>query len=253
MFEGERRYGHLQDVEDARDFPVSRLVGATASGGLSSVDFVPLLAPMRDQLNTASCGGEATGRALDTVAKIAGKPIPYPSTLGIYYAARALDPMVTDSGIFPRTLFQQISRRGVFAEKDWPFDPAKVNEEPPWHLWGAGVQALVSGYYRVPNNAEAIRHALRSGYPLFFGMSVDDAYETYHGTGTYAGLTGPSKGGHAQCIVGFDGDRMHVCNSWGAAWGHGGLSWIWDQFFETDFVYDIYAVTVAPAVTMVVT
>ena len=36
----------------------------------------------------------------------------------------------------------------------------------------------------------------------------------------------PDVGGHAMCVVGYDGDNFEIVNSWGTGWRNGGFAWL---------------------------
>ncbi len=67
---------------------------------------------------------------------------------------------------------------------------------------------------------------IASGHPVAVGLRVT---EQWHGAGASIGdPEGPSIGGHAVLLVGYDAEaRMwRVRNSWGESWGEGGYAWL---------------------------
>lgn len=93
-----------------------------------------------------------------------------------------------------------------------------------------------------------IRAALAQSYPVGFGATVTDDYQTVGADGLYAG-TGQPIGGHAQRIVGYKPGYFLVANSWGTGWGAGGFAWWTDEQIGGGSCYDFYALDFAPAVS----
>jgi hypothetical protein len=68
------------------------------------------------------------------------------------------------------------------------------------------------------------------GVPWYAGMMDVDADGFIHPTGTV-------QGGHEPCVIGYDPavQVFTICNSWGATWGVGGVCFIHEAEFATQF------------------
>jgi C1A family cysteine protease len=238
--------GHIRDRHDPRDRKLRALIGKDAPLLPLMVDLTSHIDRVRDQLKTSSCVGQAVARAVHMRASIEGRPVAYPSALHVYAAARAIDvadPKHTldDEGCTPRSAARALANYGVVSEERWPFDPSRVRERPPWDVLRQGVDAKITGYYAVDGGVDGIKRALASGYPVPFGMVVDDRYFDYAG-GLYE-PGGTDAGGHMQCLCGYDPEAFVVVNSWGEQWGQRGLSRIPHAFMTSDRVFDFWALS----------
>jgi hypothetical protein len=83
---------------------------------------------------------------------------------------------------------------------------------------------------------QAVKQRLDSGDNAVIGLLVYSNYDNinqYDTTFCVSEISGEIRGGHANCIVGYDDDRMtsdgqgafRVVNSWGPGWGNGGYYW----------------------------
>lgn len=83
---------------------------------------------------------------------------------------------------------------------------------------------------------QAVKQRLDSGDNVVIGLLVYSNYDNinqYDTTFCVSEISGEIRGGHANCIVGYDDDRMtsdgpgafRVVNSWGPGWGNGGYYW----------------------------
>jgi hypothetical protein len=83
---------------------------------------------------------------------------------------------------------------------------------------------------------QAVKQRLDTGDNVVIGLLVYSNYDNinqYDTTFCVSEISGDIRGGHANCIVGYDDDRMtsdgqgafRVVNSWGPGWGNGGYYW----------------------------
>lgn len=103
---------------------------------------------------------------------------------------------------------------------------------------------------------QAIKQLLDQGDNAVIGLSVYANYDNinnYDTTYCVADLSGENRGGHANCIVGYDDDKVthdgpgafRVVNSWGPSWGNGGYYWFsyqalkdWRTSYQAAFYSD---------------
>jgi C1A family cysteine protease len=86
----------------------------------------------------------------------------------------------------------------------------------------------------------SIRAALASGKPVVFGMDVDIAFLDNSGPNVIGPAEGAAVGGHAMCVVGYDGEDFEIVNSWGPTWRDGGFARLTAARMET--ATDLWAV-----------
>lgn len=247
-----RNYGHVPD--DTTVFPesIDTLLGSSYPV-IKALDFTKYIPDIKDQGWSSSCVGQALARAIHVRAGIQELQLDYPSVLGIYTMARQYGnktSLLFDTGSQPRIAMMALSRFGICSEETYPFDYTKINEPLPWHVLEADYGAKLTGYYKVYGDNEercmALRQALFLGYPIAFGMDVDQAYEDGD-FDLYQSVTTPLRGKHMQCLVGYNETGFLVCNSWGSSWNSNGLAWLSDKWVGSGHCFDFYAVTVAPS------
>ncbi|NOY23301.1 MAG: hypothetical protein GXO70_07310 [Acidobacteria bacterium] len=84
---------------------------------------------------------------------------------------------------------------------------------------------------------DQVKQLLLNGHLVTLGISVYENYDNisdYNNIYAVADETGTNRGGHAQCIVGFDDTiatpdgtgAFRVVNSWGTGWGDSGFYWM---------------------------
>ena len=182
-----------------------------------------------DQGSAGSCVAQSVAQAIRIATLRDGAGWALPSRLWLYAKARQKGgySLSDDSGCHIRDAFGAAKILGYPSEESWAYSDSRVFEAPAWkHHRLAHDQRWNDGYYRVAPSAAAIKQAVSSGCPVVFGTPVDKAFVEY--TGAIWTYTGPTIGGHAMCIVGYDEDGADVVNSWGSEWGQNGyvsISW----------------------------
>lgn len=256
-----RGYGYITDRKDDRD----RLFGAFLGDALTdtlpdTVDLSSHIDYVRDQEISETCVAQFLARAVHMRASIKRAPVAFPSVLAIYAAARREDAgpdvELADLGCRPRSAVKGMLDVGFCSEGLWPFESAKVNDEPPWDVLATcidGTSAWKGGYYRIDNQGDAYEHAvcagLAKGFPVGRGGIVDQAFEDYGpSSAPLAAPTGRSLGQHMITIVGYrtlsSGARQYLaCNSWGKAWGRDGLFWASAAWLRDPSGTDTYCVS----------
>lgn len=233
---------------EGRGEPLARLAAVSAARTIPFAATLQNHITLIDDQIGNECVGQALAQCLRIRSHIDGRPID-PSWTAIYAVARSLEHpsahTLADVGSFPFRGIEGLSDWGVVARRRWPGDVDHTLPVPV-DVLEAGALAYITGEYRIGDEREVqIKQAICAGHPVFFAMSVDASYQHYSG-GLWRGMSGPSMGGHAQCIVGYDEDGVIVANSWGLGWGEGGLSRIsWDAIASADCT-NFYVITHAP-------
>lgn len=206
--------------------------------------------PIAAQLGTSSCVGQAVRQGFgieEARAWAASEPV---SALGIYFNSRAEHGMEQyDIGTFPRTAIKSLVRFGPLRERDWPFDAAKVNRRPPWNAYRRAFDGKgPRGYYRIETTGDArlldIRGAVAGEHAVVFGTSVSESFLQHDGGALIDRPQGsdPIVGGHAMCVVGYDGDMFRIANSWGVSWRDNGFAWLRESYLAWTETRDLWVI-----------
>jgi len=236
-----RGLGYKPDLLDPRDHHVDRLaISRVALPRAASVK--PFVVDVLDQGNTSSCVAHAFAQALRIAHRVDGKESPlytrdFPlfSREFLYYNARAEDGgEIEDSGTMLRSCSKALVHFGAPVESVWPFNLAHINERPSWRAYRFAYDFRGSHHYaRVPNGDLAgIKAALAAKIPVAFGTQVPQSFLDHTGTGVVDLTHEKSVGGHAMCLVGYDGDTFELVNSWGTGWGAGGFARVTAAWIE---------------------
>jgi C1A family cysteine protease len=239
-----RKYGHLKHVHDPTDPKIKFTVNHVKVLGLSvqptELDLskkykVPQALSEIDQGSLGSCTGNATSYALavDEI-KQSNKMVFLPSRLFIYYNARKIEGTIDeDAGAQIKDVIKGVYTYGACDEHHWIYDPTKFTEEPPQTIYTEAKNFKPVKYACLDFSADItptdrinhIKRTLQSGYPIVFGFTVYDSFESDEVAKT--GMMPMPKegeqivGGHAVCCIGYSDSKkcMIVKNSWGADWG----------------------------------
>lgn len=246
-----RGYGYIPDLPDHRDRPLSitqhltegALPPATMLHQQSAFQF-----PIYDQGDLGSCVGNATAAAIQYLYRKNKKPNVTPSRLAIYYGARKIEgTTASDAGCMIRDAIKVIVKEGAGAESLWPYTIAAFKRAPSAAYTRNAMlhQALV--YERVNQDRDIIRRVLASGYPIIFGISVYDGFESKEvektGVVNYPAASETLLGGHAILMSGYNEDVVFARNSWGPRWGMKGyFSLPWDYVLNPDLAEDFWVV-----------
>ena len=208
----------------------------------SSVDLrtSPNRPAIYDQGQLGSCVGNGTAR----VVQFAQPSLGNPSRLYIYYNARDIEGDTDeDAGAQIHDGVQGVVQKGIIPETEWPYDISTFANTPTEQMYADGLKDLVTDYFSLNGNDE-IKQCLAAGFPVVFGMSVYESFES-DSTAATGIVTMPHSneqqvGGHCMVIVGYDDAKKWwiVDNSWGPGWGDKGSCYIpyaYIDQFASDF------------------
>jgi len=225
-----RVYGWKRQIPDHRDFKLTLDVNVSLP---ESIDLEPFCPPVYDQMTVGSCtaNGIAALIQFDLIKQKLQNFIP--SRLFIYYNERAIEGTVkSDSGANIRDGIKSINNQGVCPETEWPYIISKFKTKPSKKCYTDALQNVVQVYKSVNQDLNSIKSVLASGYPVVFGMSVYESFESPDVAKTGI-IPMPTKtesclGGHCMAIVGYDNSKnaFKVRNSWNTTWGLQGYCWI---------------------------
>jgi C1A family cysteine protease len=232
-------YGWRADKPDHRDHLYEMPVGA--GGALpASTDLEPHCPPVYDQGQLGSCTANAIGGAYEFDLRKQGKTDFMPSRLFIYYHERAIEGTIkSDSGAEIRDGIKTIADKGVCTEKTWPYVISRFAKAPSSAAYAEATHHTAVSYQRLDGtNLTQLKTCLASGYPIVFGFTVYEAFESQEVAQTgVLNMPQPGEqmmGGHAVLIVGYDDatQRFKVRNSWGTGWGLNGSG-----YFTVPYAY----------------
>ena len=223
-------YGWKPDLPDHRDLTLT-LAPAALRAIPQSVDLSDQFPAPYDQGQLGSCTGNGIAGVLEYEAIRQGEPPVTPSRLFIYYGEREIEGTVDqDSGAQIRDGIKVVANLGAPPETDWPYDVSQFAVKPPARAYTDGLQHRALVYRRAVFGR--FRATLAAGYPIVFGISVFDSFETQQVADTgVVPLPTPLDqliGGHCIVMVGYDNATrlLKFRNSWGSGWGDGGYGYL---------------------------
>lgn len=250
-----RRYGWIPDRPDHRDLKYDR--------GVVTMAALPVTADLRgkcpavyDQGDIGSCTANAlAGNFHFDELKQKQTPVFTPSRLFIYYNERVLEDSVdSDSGAMIRDGIKAMAQWGVADEAVWPYVDDLLYKKPTKKVYTGAKTKCISKYLRIDNTVlEDLKHCLAAGYPIVFGMSVYESFES--DTVARTGMVPMPKrseseiGGHAMLIVGYRDKEgcFIVRNSWGADWGKKGYCYIpYAYLTDPNLADDFWTIRMVP-------
>jgi C1A family cysteine protease len=222
------RYGWQPDLPDHRDFSYAA-PRAVLRKLPSKTDLRPACPQVYDQGQLGSCTANAIGAAFEFELMKQRVPDFMPSRLFIYYNERAMEGAVdSDSGAQIRDGIKSVNQLGVCPEKMLPYDITTFTTKPSRKCYTEALKHQVLSYERVLRNLNQIRGCLADGFPMVFGFSVYESFESEvvakTGKLNMPKMNEASMGGHAVVAVGYNDaqKRIIVRNSWGSKWGLSG-------------------------------
>jgi C1A family cysteine protease len=220
-----QRYGWIPDLPDIRDLPFAAAADIVAKLP-AKVDLRAQCPPVYDQGQLGSCTANAIAGAMQFDEDKTGKFAPVPSRLFIYFNERVIEGTVSsDSGAQIRDGIKSVAKQGAPPETDWPYVISKFANHPPSVAYQDGKETVALQYLSVPQVLTQLKGCLAAGFPVIFGFSVYESFESLQMANTGIGiLPTPGEkciGGHAVLCVGYDDttSTFFIRNSWGSSWG----------------------------------
>jgi C1A family cysteine protease len=241
------KYGWRRDIPDQRDHLMMR--PAKIEGLPESVDLRRPDLKVLDQGPIGSCTANAIANAhlYNQLKENAVSPFS-PSRLFIYYNERLMEGTEDyDSGASIRDGIKSISKQGVCNERTWPYIPRKLTVQPPHLAYINALPHRALSYARVIQSQDSIKLALSQGFPIVFGVSVYDSFESEEvaktGIVPMPVATEHMLGGHAILMVGYTTNTFIFMNSWGTTWGDKGYGYIpFEYVTSTNLACDLWTI-----------
>ena len=234
----QKRYGWRADSPDMRDF---LLAVEPVKSMPSMVSLRKQMPPVYDQGQLGSCTANSVGAILEFNELKQKQVAATPSRLFIYYNERAMEGTIShDSGAEIRDGIKSVAQLGAPPETLWPYEISKFASKPPAAAYEAALKHEAMRYARVAQSTLAIQNVLASGYPISFGFTVYESFESDVGANGLVPMPQPNEktlGGHAVVAVGYktiSGQLYFECrNSWGAGWADHGYFWMPASYLTT--------------------
>lgn len=228
-----RKYGWKRDLPDHRD-KMMIFTDEHIKQNSDQVDIREKCPPIYNQSALGSCTSQAIGAAYQFDELKQGNMDEFmPSRLFIYYNERDMEGTVNlDSGAAIRDGMKSINRQGVCHESMWPYVIDQFTVKPTSECYTDGLHHKSLRYHRVKQHSQQLKAALNQGYPIIFGVSVYESFESEEAkeTGKVPIPKEDEKllGGHAILLVGYDNtERQWIFrNSWGTEWGDKGYGYL---------------------------
>jgi C1A family cysteine protease len=248
-----QRYGWKPDLPDHRDYKSTLRLTQVELPSVVDLSTDPHMPLVWDQGQLGSCTAHSVGAAWAYASRKAKKARFKPSRLWIYYQERVIEGTVNeDSGAEIRDGFKVLAKIGVPPEEDWKYVISKFANAPSAKTISDSVHHHAIVYSSVNQEELAIKSVLASGFPVSFGFTVFESFESEEvaqtGVVPFPSPDEDIMGGHAVLIVGYsDRDRTFlVRNSWGPEWGQKGyFTMPYDYVLNPELASDFWYTTVA--------
>ena len=241
-------YGYKKDKLDERD--KKRVFMTPSVEAPSTWSLKSKFPPVYDQGKLGSCTANGITSVFE-YALIREQLTDFqPSRLFLYYNERDMEGTVaTDSGAEIRDGIKTLFTLGVCPETDWPYDITQFAVKPPDECYKNAAFDRSVQYYRVDQTLEQLTASIRHGFPVVFGFTVFESFEseTVADTGVMPMPQAGEKvlGGHCVVMVGYDNEKQAVLcrNSWSENWGDGGYFWMPYEFItNSEYCSDFWVV-----------
>jgi C1A family cysteine protease len=208
----------------------------------TAVDLQPKCPPVYDQGDLGSCTAHAgSGLAEFLMMKLGYAPWT-PARLALYYMTRVLveqEPANEDTGCTLADTMTALDTLGVAHESLWWYNTAKFGVRPSKGVFTDASKHVLSKGASVGQDLLSVRSCLAEGYPIIFGFTVYESFETNIGSNGIMPMPKPGEqvlGGHAVMAVGYNDSTRYVKvrNSWGSGWGAQGYFWMPYDFITSN-------------------
>lgn len=248
--------GWRHDTPDMRDHLFSAPQSLLPATLPLSVDMRPQMPGVYDQGQLSSCTANAIGAAIEYALRHEKRHEYVPSRLFIYYNERVIEnSAASDCGAEIRDGIKSVISQGVCPESPypqravWPYNEQAVFSRPPEECYRDARTDLVKGYARIGQSVEQLEQCLAVGFPVIFGTTLYQSFESdlvaHTGVVLMPQSNEKSLGGHAMLMVGYlHNDRLWIVrNSWGKGWGRGGYCLFPYQYLTNpDLADDFWAI-----------
>lgn len=234
----ERSLGLLPDPIDTRDHVVCGVSTET------SADLTKYASTVKNQGGMQSCTAHAAILAYEMEHYIRDGDRWWieGSEMHNYYNSRVYGGLFPqDGGAYLRDACKSLAKIGMCPEKLMPYNDSRPEEEPGIFCNSFAYFWKIKEYTRI-TSITGMKASLASKHPVLLGIPIFS---------NWIGLTndtiplpeGPSIGGHAITVIGFDDtEGLWIQNSWGRAWGNNGRAWLPYEYFKHIDWFDAWTI-----------
>jgi C1A family cysteine protease len=229
-----KKYGWKRDLPDKRDHWFENNYLLSVEKPLNKVDLRDKCPQVYNQGELGSCTANALACAIqydELKQNLLNNQTP--SRLFIYYNERDMEGNIdNDTGASLRDGVKSINNVGYCDETQWPYDIEKFKYKPTQDCYDYARKHKALTYKRVQQDETHIKSVLNMGFPVVFGISVYESFESERVAKTgIVPLPENSEimlGGHAIVLVGYDEEKRLFTfrNSWGEDWGDKGYGYL---------------------------
>jgi C1A family cysteine protease len=207
------------------------------------------LPPVLDQGRLGSCVSNATANALRFCLKKEHLIDFAPSRLYMYYYTRLIEGHPNeDTGTTIRDMMKELHTYGDCHEDLWPYDISQFRKRPSNECTKEGLTHIKNvKYHTVRQDLSSLKSALFSGFPVIFGVSVYESFQSQESM-TTGNIPMPNTyteellGGHCLQIISYcdDTQTFGLQNSWSDKVGDKGYftipyKYVLDRTLASDF------------------
>ena len=229
----------IQDVPDLRDWPFEPSLRR-----LKRYVVPPRGLSILDQQQEGACTGFGLAAVINLLNRERGSRVRVSPRM-LYEMARLHDewPGEGYAGSSCRGAIKGWYNMGVCLDGKWPYEAGK-----PGSLTVERAKAArdntIGAYYRVQPRISDFHAAINEGVAVFCSAKTHSGWMRPNArTGTIP-FNNDRRGGHAFALVGYNSRGFWVQNSWGKAWGKGGLGlWQYEDWLEN--LMDAWVVSLA--------
>jgi C1A family cysteine protease len=225
-----KRYGWKRQIPDPRDRRMKVAAPATLKRLPLTVDdrHSVFQTSVLDQGKLGSCVGHGVGDTVQWELRKHKLPNFLPSRLGIYYGAREIEGTVNeDAGCEIRDAIKVVAKQGAGNEDLWPYVINRFDVRPTDAYYAEALKHTAIEYEAVEQSELEIKRAIASGFPVIFGFSVFESFESDKVANTgvvpLPKMSEEFLGGHCVKVGGYTKTRVRPKNSWGPMWGDNGF------------------------------
>lgn len=171
---------------------------------------------VKDQGQVGACSGFSRSYCMEALSNgIGGQGIEF-SPMFAYLTNQKVDGITGDQGATISGGIKASRQYGNAPDELFPFPGRYVSQIPQECFPAAEKHQLLA--HTAITSADECRQAIGSGFPVYLGIMWDGSMDT-----PVLDSYRPGRGGgHAICLLGYEGDYLLMLNSWSESWGDRG-------------------------------
>lgn len=229
----------VQDVPDLRDWPFEPSLNR-----LRRYVTPPRGLQILDQQQEGACTGFGLAAVINLLNKQRGSRVRVSPRM-LYEMARLHDewPGEGYAGSSCRGAIKGWYNMGVCADSAWPYAPGRPGTLTVERAKAAR-EYTIGAYYRVQPRVADFHAALNEGGVVFCSARTHGGWMRPSARSGVIPFDDEAQGGHAFALVGYNSKGFWLQNSWGKAWGKGGLG-LWQYEDWQQNLMDAWVVSLA--------